>query len=173
MFNWDVKVNIKSNMIPFTALNFKSTIGQTFTTFYSHWIPSFNQKMSDYRLMLTKYCLCHTCPVEVRARDDWLPAQTLRINIPWSASTTLGLYTRLVSPWPSLPAQKHQEKYKAKVIKLPQIWATLHQNLLKVDKADEVIQTSIHSNRVTPMHISSVTINHEFLYTLSFLINYG
>lgn len=53
--------------------------------------------------------MCHTWPVEVRARDDWLPAHTLRMNIPWSASTTLGLYTRLVSPWPSLPANKCQQ----------------------------------------------------------------
>ncbi len=54
--------------------------------------------------------MSHTWPVEVRARDDWLPAQTLRMNIPWSASTTLGLYTRLVSPWPSFPADKQQPR---------------------------------------------------------------
>lgn len=32
-----------------------------------------------------------TCPVEVKARDDWLPAQTFLMNIPCRASTTFGL----------------------------------------------------------------------------------
>lgn len=52
-----------------------------------------------------------TCPVEVRAREDWLPAHTLRMNIPCRASTTLGLYTRLVSPWPSLPVRQNTETH--------------------------------------------------------------
>lgn len=45
-----------------------------------------------------------TCPAEVRARDDWLPAHTFLMMNPCRASMTLGRYTRLVSPWPSLPA---------------------------------------------------------------------
>lgn len=45
-----------------------------------------------------------TCPAEVRAKDDWLPAQTFRMMNPCKASITFGLYTRFVSPWPSLPA---------------------------------------------------------------------
>lgn len=45
-----------------------------------------------------------TCPAEVRAKDDWLPAHTFLMMNPCSASITLGRYTRLVSPWPSLPA---------------------------------------------------------------------
>lgn len=32
-----------------------------------------------------------TCPVEVKARDDWLPAHTFLMNIPCRASTTFGL----------------------------------------------------------------------------------
>lgn len=44
-----------------------------------------------------------TCPVDVKASEDWLPAQTFLMNIPCKASTTLGLYTLFVSPWPSLP----------------------------------------------------------------------
>lgn len=32
-----------------------------------------------------------TCPVEVSASDDWLPAHTFLMNIPWRASTTFGL----------------------------------------------------------------------------------
>lgn len=46
-----------------------------------------------------------TCPAEVRARDDWLPAHTFLMMNPCRASMTLGRYTRLVSPWPSLPAR--------------------------------------------------------------------
>lgn len=46
-----------------------------------------------------------TCPAEVRARDDWLPAHTFLMMNPCRASITLGRYTRLVSPWPSLPAR--------------------------------------------------------------------
>lgn len=53
-------------------------------------------------LRLVKYRL--TCPAEVRAKDDWLPAHTFLMINPCRASITLGRYTRLVSPWPSLPA---------------------------------------------------------------------
>lgn len=53
-------------------------------------------------LRLVKYYL--TCPAEVRAKEDWLPAHTFLMMNPCRASITLGRYTRLVSPWPSLPA---------------------------------------------------------------------
>lgn len=45
-----------------------------------------------------------TCPAEVRAKDDWLPAQTFLMINPCSDSIIFGRYTRFVSPWPSLPA---------------------------------------------------------------------
>lgn len=45
---------------------------------------------------LVKYYL--TCPAEVRAKDDWLPAHTFLMMNPCRASITLGQYTRLVSP---------------------------------------------------------------------------
>jgi hypothetical protein len=56
--------------------------------------------------------LSPTCPVDVKASEDWLPAQTLRINIPCKASITLGLYTLLVSPWPSLPTKNKYSQVK-------------------------------------------------------------
>lgn len=51
-----------------------------------------------------------TCPAEVRARDDWLPAHTFLMMNPCSDSMILGRYTRLVSPWPSLPAGGESHK---------------------------------------------------------------
>jgi len=54
-------------------------------------------------VIIINLCISHTCPVEVRAADDWPLHTTLRTWVPVSASITFGLYTRLVSPWPSLP----------------------------------------------------------------------
>lgn len=51
-----------------------------------------------------------TCPAEVRARDDWLPAHTFLMMNPCRDSMILGRYTRLVSPWPSLPADGESRK---------------------------------------------------------------
>lgn len=72
----------------------------------SNWLGFF---IYHQNTIICGLVMCHTWPVEVRARDDWLPAHTLRMNIPCSASTTLGLYTRLVSPWPSFPGDKCQQ----------------------------------------------------------------
>lgn len=56
-----------------------------------------------------KWEVVYTWPADVKASDDWLPAHTFLIIKPCRASITLGLYTRFVSPCPSLPVtQTHK-----------------------------------------------------------------
>lgn len=65
-------------------------------------------------LRLTASACVYTWPADVKASDDWLPAQTFLIMKPCRASTTLGLYTRFVSPCPSLPViKKHLSNPKS------------------------------------------------------------
>lgn len=71
-----------------------------------------------------------TCPAEVRAKDDWLPAQTFLMINPCSDSIIFGRYTRLVSPWPSLPAgdescKKSQIIFNEKVKKKKKLFCLL------------------------------------------------
>lgn len=72
----------------------------------------FTASVNVCRISASVYILCEVCvytwPADVKASDDWLPAHTFLIMKPCRASTTLGLYTRFVSPCPSLPAiHKH------------------------------------------------------------------
>lgn len=59
--------------------------------------------------LLSDICeVVYTWPADVKANEDWLPAQTFLIMKPCRASITLGLYTRFVSPCPSLPVTQTQ-----------------------------------------------------------------
>lgn len=70
-------------------LNIQTAVSRNVQVHETTFLKHFSQSFLLCQLLMQE--LFPTCPVEVKARDDWLPAQTFLMNIPCRASTTFGL----------------------------------------------------------------------------------